>query len=112
MNTCAVEVVKRGGSRLALVEKLAIRPHLENLVQHVRGLLGVPGCGILRPVDVNELLDSGLGVTPISEALVAKHQQEMYDGHIIKRFRGSAHIWTSLGDVRTVEWQPSRCTSP
>lgn len=78
-----VEVMVPGGYGFTRVEQLATQPEFEHLTLHVRGLLGVPGRGSLRAVNVNTLLDSGSRIMSILEALAAKLQQNIYDGPII-----------------------------
>lgn len=94
-----MEVVQSGRFGLDQVEQLPTHPHLEHRTHHLRGLLSVQGRGNLRPVSVNVLLDSGSGVTTMSEAMAVKRQQEMYNDPTIEPFQGSVRVCT-------VEWQP------
>lgn len=71
-----VQVVEPGDSDLAQVDRLTIQAHVNFLVQHVHGTLGVPGCGLL--VAVNAVLDTGSGVTSVSETLVRQLQREAH----------------------------------
>jgi len=79
------------------------KPHIECLVQHVRAKLSVPKMGEKTSVDVVDLLDSGSGVTAISEALLAELQQRVPDVKLDKPFDGKARVETATGDVRNVE---------
>lgn len=51
------------------------------------------------------LLDSGSALTSISEALVAKRQQDINDWPIIGYKRGKCALGISFGNIYTVERQ-------
>lgn len=59
------QVVKPRGSGPARVDRRTMEPFVELLTPHIRGTLGVPRGGL--QVEVNALLNTGSGVTLISE---------------------------------------------
>ena len=66
-------------------------PHLEALTQHVAGRLAVP--------EVNVLMDSGSGITAMSEELVEalRRPTGMMQTALTQAFVGHARVVTSLG---------------
>ena len=72
-------------------------PHLEALTQHVAGRLAVPGASAAAEVEV--LMDSGSGITAISEELVEplRRQPGMMQTALTQEFFGNAHAATMLG---------------
>ena len=63
-----VSVLQPGGSGDTSVDAVETEPHLEALTQHVAGRLAVPGASAAAEVKV--LIDSGSGITAMSEELV------------------------------------------
>lgn len=76
-----------GGLGLKRVQRLTTHPHIQPLIQHVQGLLGVSGAGHI--VALNVLLDSGSGITSISEAVKAKLRREDPSGTILESSGGA-----------------------
>ena len=99
-----VEVLK-SGEGAARVEQLNTQPHVEFLAQHIRGELAVPGDGDRPPAVVQALMDSGSGVTSISESLVARMQRERPGEQLVQPFRGKARVRTAFGEERAVTYQ-------
>ena len=62
----SVSVLQPGGS--GDTSTVDTKPHLEALTQHVAGRLVVPGAS--AAAEVNFLMDSGSGITVMSEELV------------------------------------------
>ena len=62
------QVLQPGGSGDTNVDAVETEPHLEALTQHVAGRLAVPGASAAAEVKV--LMDSGSGITAMSEELV------------------------------------------
>ena len=87
------------------MEQLNTQPHLEFLAQHVRGELAVPGDGDRPPAVAQALMDSGSGVTSISESLVARMQRERPGEQLVQPFRGKARVRTAFGEERAVTYQ-------
>ena len=100
-------------------------PHLEALTQHVAGRLAVPGASAAAEVKV--LMDSGSGITAMSEELVEalRRQPGMMQTALTQAFVGHARVVTSLGqecDIVTqscplhltieTPWGPVRFTMP
>ena len=69
-----VSVLQPGGSRDTSVDTVDTEPHLEALTQHVAGRLAVPGASAAAEVKV--LMDSGSGITAMSEELVEALRQQ------------------------------------
>ena len=63
-----VSVLQLGGSGDTSVDTVDTEPHLEALTQHVAGRLAVPVASAVAEVIV--LMDSGAGITAMSEELV------------------------------------------
>ena len=63
-----VSVLQPGGSGDTSVDTVDTEPHLEALTQHVAGRLEVPGAS--AAAEVKFLMDSGSGITAMSEELV------------------------------------------
>ena len=57
-----------GGSGDTSVDTVETAPHLEALRQHVAGRLAVLGAS--EAAEVKVIMDSGSGITPMSEVLV------------------------------------------
>ena len=72
-------------------------PHLEALTQHVAGRLAVPGAS--AAAEVKLLMDSGSGITAMSEELVEAllRQTGMMQTALTQAFVGHARVVTSLG---------------
>ena len=69
-----VSVMQPGGSGDTSVDTVDTEPHLEVLTQHVAGRLAVPGASAAAEVKV--LMDSGSGITAMSEELVEALRQQ------------------------------------
>ena len=71
--------------------------HLEALTQHVAGRLAVPGASAAAEVKV--LMDSGSGITAMSEELVEvlRRQPGMMQTALTQAFVGHARVIMSLG---------------
>ena len=67
-------------------------PHLEALTQHVAGLVAVPGASAAAEVKV--LMDSGSGITEISEERVEALQRQpgMMQAALTQAFLGM-RVW-------------------
>ena len=63
-----VSLLKPGGSGDTSVDTVETEPHLEALTQHVAGRLAVPGAS--GAAEAKVVMDSGSGITAISEELV------------------------------------------
>ena len=100
-------------------------PHLEALTQQVAGRLVVPGASVAAEVKV--LMDSGSGITAMSEELVEAlpRQPGMMQTTLTQAFVGHARMVTSLSQESdivtqscplhlTIEspWGPVRFTMP
>ena len=122
--TYKVNVLQEGGGTTAIAN-VDNKPHIERLAQNVRAKLSVPRMGERNSVEVEVLLDSGSGVTAISEALLAELQHRVPNVQLGKPFDGKARVETATGDVRNVEtvtcplhlnvespWGPVRFTMP
>ena len=98
---------------------------MEALTQHVAGRLAVPGASAAAEVKV--LMDSGSGITAMSEELVEalRRQPGMMQTALTQAFVGHARVVTSLGHEYgivtqscplhlTIEtpWGPVRFTMP
>ena len=72
-------------------------PHLEVLTHHVAGRLTVPGASAAAEVKV--LMDSGSGITAMSEELVEalRRPTGMMQTALTQAFVGHARVVTSLG---------------
>ena len=72
-------------------------PYLEAMTQHVAGCLAVPGASAAAEVKV--LIDSGSGITAMSEELVEalRRQPGMTQTALTRAFVGHARVVTSLG---------------
>ena len=80
-------------------------PHLEALTQHVVGCLAVPGAS--GAAEGKVLMDSGSGITAISEELVEALQGQpgMTQSALTQAFVGHARVVTSLGQECDIERQ-------
>ena len=100
-------------------------PQLEVLTQYVAGRLTFPGASATAEVKV--LMDSGLGITAVSEELVValQGQSGMTPSALTDAFVGHARLVTPLGQKRDIEtqscplhltietpWGPVRFTMP
>ena len=92
-----VSVLQPGGSDDTSVDTVGTEPHLEALTQHVAGRLAVPGASTVAEVKV--LMDSGSGITAISEELVEalRRQPGMTQTALTQALVGYARVVTSLG---------------
>ena len=79
--------------------------HLEVLTQHVAGRLAVPGAS--KAAEAKVLMDSGSGITAISEELVEALQEQsgMPQTVATQAFVGHARVLTSLGQECDIETQ-------
>ena len=80
-------------------------PRLEALTQHVAGRLAVPGAS--GAAEAKVLMNSGSGITAISEGLVEalQGQPEMTQTALTQAFVGHARVVTSLGQECDIETQ-------
>ena len=80
-------------------------PHLEALTQHVAGRLTVPGASAAAEIKV--LMDSGSGITAMSEELVEalRRPPGMVQIALTQAFVGHARVITSLGHERDIVTQ-------
>ena len=114
-----------GGSGDTNVDTVDTEPHLEALTQHIAGRLAVPG--VSAAAEVKVLVDSGSGITAMSEELVEvlRRQPWMMQTASTQAFVGHARGVTSLGhecDIVTqscplhlmigTPWGPVRFTMP
>ena len=92
-----VSVLQPGGSGDTSVDRVETEPHLEALTQHVAGRLAVPGASAAAEAKV--LMDSGSGITAMSEELVEglRLQPAMTQTALTQAFFGHARVVTSLG---------------
>ena len=92
-----VSVLQPGGSDDTSVDMVEIQSHLEALAQDVAGRLAVSG--VSAAVEVKMLIDSGLGITAISEELVEALQGQlgMTQTALTQTFVGHARVVTSFG---------------
>ena len=87
------------------VDTVETEPHLEALTQHVAGRLAVPGAS--AAADVKVLMDSGSGITAMSEELVEALQGQpgMTQTALTQAFVGHALVATLLGHECDIETQ-------
>ena len=80
-------------------------PHVEVMTQHLAGRLAVPGAAAAAEAKV--LMDSGSGITAISEELVEALQGQpgMTQAALTQAFVGHARVVTSLGQECDIETQ-------
>ena len=92
-----VSALQPGGSGDTSVDAVETEPHLEALTQHVAGRLAVPSASAAAEVKV--LMDSGSGITAMSEELVEalRRQPGMMQTALTQAFVGHACVVTSLG---------------
>ena len=92
-----VSVLQPGGSGDTSVDAVDTEPHLAALTQHVAGRLAVPGASAAAEVKV--LMDSGSGITAMSEEVVEalRRQPGMMQTALTQAFVGHARVVTSLG---------------
>ena len=120
-----VLVLQPGGFGDTNVNTVDTEPHLEALTRHVAGRLAVPDASVAA--EVNVLMDSGSGITAMSEELVEvlRRQPGMMQTALMHAFVGLARMETSLGQechivtksfplYLTIEtiWGPVRFTMP
>ena len=120
-----VSFLQPGGFGNTSVDTVDTEPHLKALTQHVAGRLAVPGASAAAKVKV--LMDSGSGITALSEELAEalRRQPGMMQTALTQEFVGHAHVVMSLGqecDVVTqssplhltieTPWGPVRFTMP
>ena len=119
-----VSVLQPGGSGDTSVDVVEIEPHLEALTQYVAGRLAFPGASAAAEVKV--LMDSGSGITAMSEELVDPAATAgMMQTALTQAFVGHARVVMSLGQgcdivthscplYLTIEtmWGPVRFTMP
>ena len=98
-----VSVLQPGGSGDTGVDTVETEPHLGHLTQHVPGRLAVPGASVTA--EVKWILDSGSGITAISEELVEALQGQpgMSQTALTQAFVGHARVVTSLGQECDIE---------
>ena len=99
---CKVKVLQGGGTGMTEVTMEDARPHIERLAQPVSAKLSVPKMGENNSVAVTVLLDSGSGVTAISEALLEEMQKMVPGATVSRPFVGQARVETATGEVRDV----------
>ena len=104
ISNARVSVLQPGGSGDTSVDTVKTEPHLEALTQLVAGRLAVSGASAAAEVKV--LMDSGSGITAISEGLVEalQGQPETTQTALPQAFVGHARVVTSLGgecDIKT-----------
>ena len=92
-----VSVLQPGGFDDASMDTVVTEPHLEALMQHVAGRLAVPGAS--AAAEVNVRMDSGSGITAMSEELVEvlRRQPGMMQTALTQAFVGHARVIMSLG---------------
>ena len=92
-----VSVLQPGGSGDTSVDTVDTEPHLEVPTQHVAGRLAVPGAS--AAAEVTLLMDSGSGITAMSEELVEalRRQTGMMQTALTQAFVGHARVVTPLG---------------
>ena len=100
-----VSFIKPGGGCDTNVNAVETESHLKALTQHVAGSLAVPGASAAAEVKV--LMESGSGITAISEELVEALQREpgMTQTSLTQAFVVHARVVTSLGQARDIETQ-------
>ena len=88
-----------------IVGSVENEPYVEGLTQHLAGRLAVPGASAAAEVMV--LMDSGLGITAMSEELVEalREQPGMTQTALTQAFVGQARVVTSLGQECDIETQ-------
>ena len=104
-----VLVLQPGGSGDTNVDTVYTQPHWEALTQHVAGCLAVPGASAAAEVKV--LMDSGSGITAMSEELVEalRRQPGMMQNALTQALVWHARVVTSFGqecDVATQSCPP------
>lgn len=120
-----VKMIHGGGKRPRQIEGFDTQPHLERLFQHVRASLSVLAMGGERAASVDALLDSVLGITAISEALLEEVQAGMPAVQLTRPFEGWVRVVTVSGEQRNVgtrirpinltvasPWEPVRFIMP
>ena len=87
------------------MDSIENEPQLKALMQHVAGRLAVPGASAAAEVKV--LMNSGSGITVISEELVKALQGQpgMTQTELTQAFVGHARVVTSLGQECDIEAQ-------
>lgn len=83
-----MEVLQPGGEGSATVKQLTCRPRAKYLAQQIGGTVGIPDDNRVGTIRVNVSLDSGSGVTSISEALAEMLQGEVHGSTVVPRFGG------------------------
>ena len=101
-----VKGLQPGGTGTARVERLTTEQHVAYLTQHVRGKLEVPEPGGGKPETVNVPLDSGSGVTSISEELISKMTSESPGVSLVRPFQGSARVRNAFGEEHGIRTRP------
>ena len=107
------------------MDTVETEPHLEALTQHFAGRLAVPGASAAAEAKV--LMDSGSGITAISEELAEalRGQPGMTHTALTQAFVGHERVVTSMGQECDIEtqscllhltietpWGPVRFTMP
>ena len=120
-----VAVVQPGRCGDTIVDSVEIELHVEGLTQHLAGRLAVPCASAATEVKV--LMDSGSGLTAMSEELVEplRGKPGMTQTALTQAFVGQALVVTSLGQKCDIEtqscplhltietpWGPVRFTMP
>ena len=100
-----VLVLQPGGSDDTSFDIVETEPHVEALMQHVAGRLAVPGAS--GAAEAKVLMDSGSGITAISEELVEALQGQpgMTQTALAQAFVGHARVVTPLGQECDIEAQ-------
>ena len=103
-----ISVFQRDGCGDTIVDTVESEPHLEALTQHVAGHLVVASAS--AAVEVKLLIDSGSGITAISEELVEALQGQLGMAQIAvtQAFVWDVRMVTSLGQECDVETQSCR----
>ena len=86
-------------SKLPPVQPMGDPPHIEALTEHVSGTIGVPGDAHKGFVKVNVLLDSGSGVSVVSQELVDRLQSNKPDVALTGPLREQARVVNALGQT-------------
>ena len=100
-----VAVIQEDERQATLLASLTTEPHIEHLVQHERAKLSLPNSGVDTSLDVEVLLDTGAGVTAISEALLDDIRTRMPGRKLIEPAAHKVRVETATGEVRVVETQ-------
>ena len=100
-----VAVVQPGRCGETIVKSVENETHVEVLMQHLAGRLAVPGASAAAEAKV--LMDSGSGITAMSEELVQalRGQLRMTQTALTQALVGHVRVVTSLGQECDIEMQ-------